>query len=95
MQFEETMNYDVMPWLLELNYGLDANEYSFEFEKEKNEMAEVRLENEKVAGGTYSVNQVRIERGDMPFPSTIYDEPQLKQIEQGTENNPLNVRNME
>ncbi len=83
----ERLNKDIIP----IRYG---SGYSFEFASGFSDAEQLQMDRDKVLSGSYSVNDVRIARGDPPFPEEEYDRPQGAQMGQaplGTEEQPLTV----
>lgn len=87
LQIQNMINRDILPFAF-------GGGYIFEFEKMRNEMEEVQLEQTKINTGTYSVNELRIERNEMPFEGEQYNRPPgAEQLQpDGSENKPLNVK---
>lgn len=81
----ERLNKDIIP----LRYG---SGYKFEFKAGFSDAEQLQMDRDKVLSGTYSVNQIRIARGDPPYPEEEYDRPQGAQAQQmGTQEQPMAV----
>lgn len=81
----ERLNKDIIP----IRYG---SGYKFEFTAGFSDTEQLQMDRDKVLSGSYSVNQVRIARGDPPFPEEEYDRPQGAQAREiGTEEQPMAV----
>lgn len=85
---QEIINRKILPF----RFGWD---YQFEFDTEPSEDEQVALEQKKMNTGTYSVNEIRENRGDDPYPEEEYNRPQEAGGQpDGTEENPLNMRGL-
>jgi hypothetical protein len=73
--------------------------YIFQYKSGLSEKEQAELDQAKMATGTYSINEVRLTRGDEPVSGEQYDQPGQSQGSQGMQPdgskfNPLNVRSM-
>jgi hypothetical protein len=73
--------------------------YIFQYKSGLSEKEQAELDQAKMATGTYSINEVRLTRGDEPLSGEQYDQPGQSQGSQGMQPdgskfNPLNIRSM-
>lgn len=66
----------------------------FQYKKAMTEFDQIKLDQMKQGSGSFSVNEIREERGDDPYPESEYDRPQVpgQTSPDGSELNPLNVQ---
>lgn len=86
---EGLLNTEILP----LRWGHD---FKFTYKEGLSDAERLDIETKKVESQTYSINQVRLERGDDPFEGEQYDLPsgQTKQSPDGSDNNPLSVKTL-
>jgi phage portal protein BeeE len=68
MALQEKINREILPF----RFG---SAYMFEFRSGTTDLQQADIDQKKMQTQTYSVNQIRIERGDDPFQDEKYDEP--------------------
>lgn len=73
---ESVLNREIIPF----RFGYD---YEFKFDVEPSETEQVELEQKKMQTGTYTVNEIRENRGDDVLTDPKYDEPQPPSPEEG------------
>lgn len=85
-KFQDFINDDILPY----RYGYD---YEFQFDVGMSDKEQVELEQRKIQTGTYSVNQIREERGDDVYPEEQYNRPQGATVTapDGSQANPFNM----
>ncbi len=89
MSLQNMFNREILPY----RFGYD---YEFKFEPESSEDEQVERDTKKFQSGSYTVNEIREERGDDIFPEDEFNRPQGGQPEppDGSELNPMNVRGL-
>jgi len=89
MLIEDRFNTDIIPERFESGYNLECD-------KGMNEAEQIDIESKKLQSGSYSVNEIRTDRGDDPFPEEQYDRPpgggEKQEPPDGSEGNPMNVK---
>ena len=68
VSYEDKWNQEILPE----RWGTD---YELDLDKGLSEKEQVALEQSKLASGAYDTNQVRMDRGDEPYPEPEYDRP--------------------
>jgi phage portal protein BeeE len=84
---EGTLNTEMLP----LRYG---HNFKFSYKEGLSDDERLDIETKKIESQSYSINEVRLERGDDPFDGEQFDVPtgQQKQSPDGSEKNPMNVK---
>jgi len=84
---ETVFNRNIIPY----RWGSD---YHIKYKSGLSEQEELELDTKKVMSKTYAVNQVRMERGDEPYPEEKYDRPEGGEVQQpdGSEVSPFNMK---
>lgn len=85
---ENVLNNEILP----LRFPSD---YKFYFKSGLSDKERMEMERMKMDSGTYSPNEIRIERGDEPWPEKDYDRPQGTKTPDGSQGSPLNMRSIE
>ena len=85
---------DLNTQLLPFRFG---SGYIFQFKSGLSDKEQAELDQQKMATQTYSINEVRLARGDEPISGDEYDKPGQAQGNQGmqpdgSKSNPLNIR---
>lgn len=89
LKLQYVYNHNILPYA----YGTD---YKFKFKKAMDEFEQIKLDAQKLQSGTYTKNEIRVQRGDDPIFEEGNDSlnpPQPQQgIPGGSPFNPLNTR---
>ena len=80
--------------ILPFRWGSD---YHIKYKSGLSEQEELELDTKKIMSKSYDVNQVRMERGDEPYPEEKYDRPEGGEVSQpdGSEVSPFNMKMQE
>lgn len=82
------LNKDILPY----RFG---SYFQFKYKKAMTELEQVELDTRKNQSGTYTPNEVRVQRGDDPIVGEGNDKlPTAQQQPDGSQSNPLNMRAM-
>ncbi len=86
---ESTFNRDILPY----RWG---SQYRLKYKSGLSEQEELDMDTKKVMSKTYSINEVRMARGDEPFPGEQFDVPEGGQPKapDGSEMSPFNMKNL-
>ena len=84
--FENKMNREVLPFRW-------PSEYHLEFKSGMSDQEQLDIEERKIRSRTYSVNEIRVERGDEPFPGDQFELPDGGQppAPDGSQQSPFNM----
>ncbi len=85
----ERLNKDIIPQ----RFG---SGYPFEFSSGLSEAEKLQMDRDKILSGTYAVNEVKIARGETPYPEEEYDRPQGAQqmAPDGSQESPFSVESI-
>ena len=85
---QEKINRELLPF----RWG---SSYTFEFREGASDLQQAEIDEKKMRTGTYSVNEIRIQRGDDPYQDESFDLPQNPNAAQeppdGSEQDPLHT----